>query len=141
MPELNTFLNKVHIENYLSLRDVELPLKPLTVLVGANASGKSNVLRALRLLKGMIAHEEPPPVHFIQDAFWAGEAKRIAFQLQARIEDTPTIYGLDLKAEADYPFVTERLSVDDVQVISIQSGEGEVKDENGKTLPNTNPIN
>ena len=51
MSELKAFLGQVHIENFLSLRDVDLPLKPLTVLVGPNASGKSNVLRALSYLK------------------------------------------------------------------------------------------
>ena len=50
MSKEKTFLEKVHIKNFLSLRDVELPLKPLTVLVGPNASGKSNILNALRLL-------------------------------------------------------------------------------------------
>src|SRR5262245_2367379 len=40
-------IRNVHIKNYRSLRDVELKLEPLTVLVGANASGKSNFLRAI----------------------------------------------------------------------------------------------
>ena len=58
MSEVKPFLEKVHIKNYRSLRDVELPLKPLTVLVGPNASGKSNVLNALILLKMMITREK-----------------------------------------------------------------------------------
>jgi len=37
----------VHIQNYRCLRDVEVRLEPLTVLVGANASGKSSFLAAL----------------------------------------------------------------------------------------------
>ncbi|MCG8620752.1 MAG: ATP-binding protein, partial [Proteobacteria bacterium] len=48
MSEQKAFLEKVHIKNYRSLRNVTLPLKPLTVLVGPNASGKSNVLESLR---------------------------------------------------------------------------------------------
>jgi len=47
----STFLEKVHINNFLSLHDVEFALKPLTVLVGANASGKSNV--AQREFRGL----------------------------------------------------------------------------------------
>ena len=39
MSEVKISLKKVHIKNYLSLRDVEFLLKPLTVLVGPNASG------------------------------------------------------------------------------------------------------
>ena len=66
MSEVNAFLKEVHISNYLSLRDVVLPLKPLTVLVGPNASGKSNVLSALRLLNRMIRAEALPPVDLIR---------------------------------------------------------------------------
>ena len=40
-------IQTLHIENYRCLRDVTLELGPLTVLVGANASGKSSVFRAL----------------------------------------------------------------------------------------------
>ena len=35
-------LKRVHIQGYKSLVDVELRLEPLTVLIGANASGKSD---------------------------------------------------------------------------------------------------
>jgi len=38
------------VRNFKSYRDATLPLSPLTVLIGANASGKSNAIEALRLL-------------------------------------------------------------------------------------------
>jgi predicted ATPase len=38
------------VENYRSLRKLVLPLSPLTVVTGANGSGKSSLYRALRLL-------------------------------------------------------------------------------------------
>lgn len=38
------------IENFKSYKNASLKLSPLTVLVGANASGKSNVLEAIRFL-------------------------------------------------------------------------------------------
>ena len=43
-------LKRIHIKGYKSLDDVEATLEPLTVLFGANASGKSNFLDALQLL-------------------------------------------------------------------------------------------
>ena len=46
-------LKRVHIKGYKSLVDVELCLEPLTVLIGVNASGKSNFLDALQLLAGL----------------------------------------------------------------------------------------
>ena len=45
------FLTALHIKNYKSLRDVKLRLHPkVTVLVGRNNSGKSNVIDALSFL-------------------------------------------------------------------------------------------
>ena len=132
MSNEKVFLEKIHIKNFLSLRDVELPLKPLTVLVGPNASGKSNILNALSLLKTVMTAEELPPVEFIQSRFWAGEANHITFRLQAKVEQTETEYKLRLKAEASHPFDAEELSVGSVKVISIQNGQGEVQDEDGK---------
>lgn len=49
-------LISARIQHYKSLTDVTLNnLGPLTVLVGANASGKSNVVDALRFLRDMVA--------------------------------------------------------------------------------------
>ena len=46
-------LNRVHIKGYKSLLDVEVRLKPLTLLFGPNAAGKSNFLDALQLLSSL----------------------------------------------------------------------------------------
>ena len=43
-------LKRIKIQGYKSLVNLELNLKPLSVLVGPNASGKSNLLDALQLL-------------------------------------------------------------------------------------------
>jgi predicted ATPase len=43
-------LTTLAVENYRSLRDLVLPLSRLTVVTGANGSGKSSLYRALRLL-------------------------------------------------------------------------------------------
>ena len=132
MPEMRAFLKSVHIENFRSLRDVTLPLKPLTVLVGPNASGKSNTLKALHVLSRLMIDEKPPPVSEIQSHLWAGGASLINFQLHAQVEEIQTVYQLGLKAEADNPFATEELLVNGIRVISIQDGEGVVQDEDGK---------
>ena len=47
-------IRRVFIRGYKSLRDVDISLKPLTVIVGPNASGKSNLLDALGLLSGIV---------------------------------------------------------------------------------------
>jgi predicted ATPase len=43
-------LTTLAVENYRSLRSLVLPLAPVTLVTGANGSGKSSLYRALRLL-------------------------------------------------------------------------------------------
>ena len=138
MSERKAFLEKVHIKNYLSLRDVTLPFKPLTVIVGPNASGKSNVLSALHLLKTMTVDERLPAEEFIQKSLWAGEGQKYSFHIDAKVAESQTLYHLEVKPKPDFPFHAEQLTVNDVNVISIKDGKGVVTDENGE---NETPYN
>ena len=142
MSEQKAFLEKVHIKNFLSLRNVTLPLKPLTVLVGPNASGKSNVLSALNLFNKMMIAEKLPPVEFIQEHLWAGVTNHITFELRAKVEEILVVYDLALKAADDELSVDEKLLVDKVEVILTENGEGIVQDENGdsKTTYKSNKL-
>ena len=56
-------IRRVFIKGYKSLRDVDLILSPLTVIIGPNASGKSNLLDALGLLSRIVTSRT------IRDAF------------------------------------------------------------------------
>lgn len=135
MSEQKVFLEKVHIKNFLSLRNVTLPLKSLTVLVGPNASGKSNTLRSLRLVKGMLMFETPPiEANFLKDRLWAGGADHIICELYAKVQEKPARYTLEFKSKDENLSVDEELLVNNVNVISVQNGEGKVKDEEGKNI-------
>ena len=46
-------IDRIIIENFKSLRRVDLSLGKLNLLLGTNASGKSNFLDALRVLQGI----------------------------------------------------------------------------------------
>ncbi|MDE0223410.1 MAG: AAA family ATPase [Spirochaetaceae bacterium] len=46
-------INRITIENFKSLRRVDLSLGSMNLLIGTNASGKSNFLDALRVLQGI----------------------------------------------------------------------------------------
>ncbi len=46
-------ITEFRLENFKSYKKATLPLTPLTLLIGANASGKSNAIEGLRLLSGM----------------------------------------------------------------------------------------
>ena len=43
-------ISSIQVENFLSLRDIKLNLAPLSVLVGPNGSGKTNVLNVFQFL-------------------------------------------------------------------------------------------
>ena len=44
-------LKSLHLKNILSFRDTEVALRPLNVLIGPNASGKSNLIETLGVLQ------------------------------------------------------------------------------------------
>ena len=133
MSEQKAFLEKIHIKNYRSLRNVTLPFKSLTVLVGPNASGKSNTLNALRLFNSILRFETPPvEANFLRNRLWAGGADYITGELYTTVKKKSSRYTLVFKAKNENLSVDEELLVKDVKVISIQDGEGQVQDENGK---------
>ncbi len=135
MSEQKAFLEKIHIKNYRSLRNVTLPIKPLTVLVGPNASGKSNTLNALQLFKGILSVETPPTkADFLRDRLWAGGADHITCELHAKVKKKPARYTLEFKSKDENLTIDEELLVNNVKVISVQNGEGKVKDEEGKNI-------
>ena len=49
-------ITRIRAKNYRSIRELDLELGPLTVLVGPNASGKSNVLDVLRFIRDVFNH-------------------------------------------------------------------------------------
>lgn len=52
-------IETLKVQNYKSLKNIEIPLKPLTVLVGPNASGKSNILDCLAFLSETATYLNP----------------------------------------------------------------------------------
>ncbi len=132
MSERKAFLDKLHIKNFLSLRDVKFPFKPLTVLVGPNASGKSNTLSALYHLNRIMIDDKFCSDELSKDTLWAGEVRKITFQLRTKVKAHQTFYHLEVIPKTDFPFYAEHLSVDNVNVISIQDWQGVILDENGE---------
>lgn len=70
-------LLELRVENFRSLRDVTIPLGPLTVLVGPNGVGKSNVLKVFEFLADIIRTDLQPALDarggFDEVAFWGGQ--------------------------------------------------------------------
>ncbi|MEL6978613.1 MAG: AAA family ATPase [Pseudomonadota bacterium] len=79
-----TAVPELSVRNYRSIRDLTLELAPLTVVVGENGVGKSNLYRSLELLHAaatgdlsrMLAREGGMPSAFWAGAPWTDEAAR-----------------------------------------------------------------
>lgn len=134
MSEQKAFLERIHIKNFLSLRNVTLPFKPLTVLVGPNGSGKTNIFRALYFLNRLIIRENLPSLKFIQNRFCTYGSNQMTFQICAELGNVQNVYDLTFKTNADKLLIDEELLVSDTKVISIQNGIGKVLDEKGKDI-------
>ncbi len=50
-------ITKIHVENFKCLKNIEVELKPLTVLIGPNGSGKSSILQSILMLKKMYVRQ------------------------------------------------------------------------------------
>lgn len=58
---VNASLRRVSIKNFKSLHDCEIDIKELNVIVGTNASGKSNLVEVFRLLKKIYVDKDINP--------------------------------------------------------------------------------
>src|SRR5262249_27738302 len=70
------FLRRVRIRGYKSIAFCDVSLEPLTILVGRNASGKSNFLDALAFLRDIVL------VGLTQAVKWHGGIDAILCRLQ-----------------------------------------------------------
>ena len=72
-----SFIRRLQLENFLSYgsQGEEIELQPLNILIGANASGKSNLIEAIGLLKATPT-DLPTPIRQgggISDFLWKGQ--------------------------------------------------------------------
>lgn len=118
-------LTSLRVRDFKSFVDVTIPLAPLTVLVGANASGKSNALDAIRFLQGIAQeltvsdvlrgrHEGGRVVwkpirgqiaevcrngtqSFAIDSVWTLEGRQLAHHIRCGITPVPLVHAESLR--------------------------------------------
>lgn len=116
-------LKKIRLTGFKSFVDEKVELAPLTLLVGANASGKSNFLDALRFLKGLtfdltvrevLDGEEsassdawPGIRGASQEAAWSRASRfSITSTWRAPNEEVPPLYGNEIEREPQHIDIT-----------------------------------
>ena len=105
-------LSELAIENYRSLREGSIAYGDLNLFIGANASGKSTILDALRFLhEGMRAREFQTPVFHrggMIHLAWKGDAaNRIQLVVRLEGEDRTYEWVIRLVKEGAYGFYVE----------------------------------
>lgn len=96
---MSLFVRELAVQNYRSIRKLTLPVERLSVFVGANGAGKTNLYRALELIQAAAAGSLAASLAAeggLGSAMWAGTTRR---NERARIE-----LGVGLgEAPADVP--------------------------------------
>src|SRR5713226_5347234 len=114
-------ITKLKVRNFLSLKNVDLGLRPLNVLVGPNMAGKSNLIESLRFLQDALSRQmsDVPPFNHafstrggFHEVVWKGHPEGpIAFEVEAELpESFKYEFVVRWNSEYGYPAVdSERL--------------------------------
>jgi predicted ATPase len=93
-------LRKVKIEGFKSIERAELMLGDLNVVIGANGSGKSNLIGVFRLLERVLSHHLQVYVASEPDRF-LHHGRRVTPALSLDFAFDQNAYGFKLKAAQD----------------------------------------
>ncbi|MDE5088692.1 MAG: AAA family ATPase, partial [Trichodesmium sp. St16_bin2-tuft] len=123
-------LKQITLENWKSFRHAELYIDPLTVLIGTNASGKSNVVDALDFLNSMMQRASVETV-LIGDRFtpgirggieWAARKPETKFSFQVLVDGKDKgndyLYKITVENTPSVQVLDEYLTLIDSQNIS-----------------------
>lgn len=123
-------LKQVTLENWKSFRNAELYIDPLTVLIGTNASGKSNVIDALDFLNSMIQGTSVEKV-LVGDRFtpgirggveWAARKPETKFSFQVLVDGKEEagdyLYKITVETQPIVQVIDESLTLIDSNNIS-----------------------
>jgi len=96
-------LKKLVAVNYRSLKDLTVEFGSFNVLIGPNASGKSNVMDCLAFLASLARREAPGNLLGARGGFnrvrFGGKAERVKLEATVQMEDKTFAYTAELHAE------------------------------------------
>lgn len=89
-------LSKITFKNYKAFKEVtEMELRPITLLVGKNSSGKSSICKLLPLLSGSLSSEKKGSIQLVNDGIWSGARYEDLFHYN---DYTDLTLGLEYKS-------------------------------------------
>ena len=90
-------LNHIGLENFKAFQEMDLKLKPITILAGANSSGKSSIIHALLLLKQTLESHRNRPLVLNSEFLDFSRYGEIVF---GKHEDELVTFSLELTSPA-----------------------------------------
>ncbi len=118
------------IKNFKSLEDVELNFRDLTIIVGANATGKSNCLKALEFLKELLNRRAFPKAKIIRNKYLRDNNNDLSVEINLQEKNIPINYRINISTnERDLCLVKEVLEINNKKIIDIENNRGKVWDE------------
>ncbi|BAZ42278.1 ATPase-like protein [Calothrix sp. NIES-4101] len=120
-------LKRLFLKNWKSFRYAELPLYPLTVLIGTNASGKSNLVEAFEFLKRIVdghpiettlaGDKILPPIR--GGISWAALKPESEFTIKASVEgegeQIDYLYAVTVETKPDASILEEKITCREYQ--------------------------
>lgn len=98
-------MNRIEIEGYKSFKQVDIPLNPINILVGANGSGKSNFLSFFEMLNRIYERKLSPYVALNGGtARFLHKGSKITDTIRAKATFDCNTYSIELR-EGDNQFV------------------------------------
>ena len=129
-------ITRLAVKNYRSLEDIDLRLGPLAVLIGANGSGKSNVLDVLRLVHDLIVGRIEVGTAFgrrggFKEIVWGGDTER---SINVRVELVAGASQGLIKSTYEVRFVHDRRenTVLEHEGVWTEAGDRLIRDNQGR---------
>jgi predicted ATPase len=121
------FLRRVRIRGYKSIAFCDVTLEPLTILVGRNASGKSNFLDSLAFLRDVLrlGANEATKLHGGADSTLSrtNSGRNIVFEIECGYPDSESDSVADVVYLLDIHFPTKQRIHIDAESLQIEIGD------------------
>jgi predicted ATPase len=130
-------ITRLYVDNFKTLVNFELKLGPMNLLLGANGSGKSTVLDAIRLIRKLVCDGETSNAIFPTSSLCRWDSRKVqTFEVDLRNRDGTIDYAYRLEVEheteGDGCYVKrEELLYDRQPVYVSVGGNGEFHRSNG----------
>lgn len=112
MAEITSLFQKIHIQGFRRLVDVELEMRPIMIMIGVNGSGKTSFLDVWSMLSASSAGQLSARMGVISELITRDKADKLEFELLSSVPDyAPLQYHLCIEPQGNsYSIANETLS-------------------------------